>query len=137
MFGEQFRAARQNNKLSQEELGKLIGASKQQISKYEKAVDTPSLSRLVHLSAALNIPLSFFLERYVTSRGSIKSTNRDVQNILLHAYGVLNQPNRMLLLAIAEALVECSSANGAHRPKKTARSLGALAGEVRGPATNS
>jgi DNA-binding XRE family transcriptional regulator len=55
--GEQFRAVRQNNKLSQEELGKLIDASKQQISKYEKAVDT-----LVQLLAAPNIPLSFSLK---------------------------------------------------------------------------
>ena len=56
-LGERLRAARRNNNLSQEELGKLIDASKQQISKYEKAVDT-----LVQLLAAPNIPLSFSLK---------------------------------------------------------------------------
>jgi len=59
--GERLRAARRNNNLSQEELGKLIGTSKQQIFKYEKAADTPSLSRLVQLAATLNMPLAFFL----------------------------------------------------------------------------
>src|SRR5215469_10353758 len=59
--GERHRAARRNNNLSQKELGTLIGTSAQQILKYEKAVDTPSLPRLIQLQAALNMSPSFFL----------------------------------------------------------------------------
>jgi ribosome-binding protein aMBF1 (putative translation factor) len=66
--GERLRAARRNNNLSQEELGKLIGTSKQQILKYEKAMDIPPLSRLVQLAAALNMPLSFFSEDHYISK---------------------------------------------------------------------
>jgi transcriptional regulator with XRE-family HTH domain len=84
-LGERLRAARRNNNLSQEELGKLIGASKQQISKYEKAVDTPSLSRLVQLLATLNIPRSFVFEEHVTSRVTRNPDNREVRTIM-HAY---------------------------------------------------
>jgi transcriptional regulator with XRE-family HTH domain len=135
--GERLQAARRNNNLSQKELGKLIGTSAQQILKYEKAVDVPSLSRLVQLATALNMPLSFFLEGHVISRDIANTGNRDIQNILIHAYGVLNQHNRMLLLAIAEALIECSSTDRVHRPRKAARSRRARAGEVRETTTTS
>jgi len=127
--GERLRVARLNKNLSQKELGELIGTSKQQIFKYENATDIPSLSRLVQLSDALNVTPSFFLE------GHVKSTNLpkdiDVENMLFHAYAVLNQQNRILLLSIAEALVEVSSADRAQRPKKNAGSLRVLAGEFR------
>ena len=135
--GERIRAARRNSKLSQKELGKIIGTSAQQILKYEKAVDVPSLSRLVQLAAALNMPLSFFLEDHYISKESVTVGVRAVRHVLLEAYGMLNQHNRMLLLAIAEALVECSSADRASRPEKIARSLGALADGVRVRTTNS
>ena len=126
--GERLRAACRNNNLSQEEIGKLIGTSKQQIFKYEKAVDTPSLSRLVQLAETLNMPLVFFLEGYATSRDISNTADSDVQNILLYAYGVLNQHDRVLLLSIAEALVECSGrVNG---PPKTRRSLGEIPGSA-------
>jgi transcriptional regulator with XRE-family HTH domain len=132
--GERLRVARLNNNLSQKELGELIGTSKQQIFKYENAIDIPSLSRLVQLSEALNVSPFFFLEGHVNPRGIPK--NIVVENILFQAYAVLNQQNRILLLAIAEALVECSSTYRTHRPQKTTRSLGALAGEFRGPTIN-
>jgi transcriptional regulator with XRE-family HTH domain len=132
--GERLRAARLNNNLSQKELGELIGTSKQQIFKYENAADIPSLSRLVQLSDALNVPPVFFLVGHATSRQI--PHNIDSENILFHAYAMLNQRNRILLLSIAEALVEVSSADRAQRPKKNTRSLRALAREVRGLAVN-
>jgi transcriptional regulator with XRE-family HTH domain len=132
--GERLRAARLNNNLSQKELGELIGTSKQQIFKYENATDIPSLSRIVQLSEALNTTPYFFLDGHVPSRTTPK--NIDAENVLFHAYAALNQQNRILLLAIAEALVECSSADRAHRPKKATSSLRALAGEFRGLAIN-
>jgi transcriptional regulator with XRE-family HTH domain len=135
--GERLQAARRNNNLSQKELGNLIGTSAQQILKYEKALDVPSLSRLVQLATALNMPLSFFLEGHVISREIANTDNRDIQNILIHAYGVLNHHKRMLLLAIAEALVECSSTDRVHRPGKAARSRKDRAGEVRETTTSS
>jgi transcriptional regulator with XRE-family HTH domain len=132
--GERLRVARLNNNLSQKELGELIGTSKQQIFKYENAADIPSLSRLVQLSEALNVRPFFFLEGHVNSTENPKNT--DVENILFHAYAALNQQNRILLLAIAEALVEVSSTDRAQRPQKNTSSLRALAGEFRALAIN-
>jgi transcriptional regulator with XRE-family HTH domain len=135
--GERLRAARRNNNLSQKELGQLIGTSAQQVLKYEKAMDVPSLSRLVQLSAVLNTPLSFFIEDHYITKDSIITGVGAILHVLMQAYGMLNQNNRMLLLSIAEALVECSSADRARGPEKPARSLEALVDGVRGPATSS
>src|SRR5262249_23084916 len=96
--GERLPAARLHNNLSQKELGELIGTSKQQIFKYENAADIPSLSRLVQLSEALNVPPAFFLDGQVPSREIPQ--NIDAGNVLFHAYSVLDQKNRFLLLAI-------------------------------------
>jgi len=127
--GERLRVARLNKNLSQKELGELIGTSKQQIFKYENATDIPSLSRLVQLSDALNVTPFFFLEGHVKSTNLPKDT--DVENMLFHAYAVLNQQSRILLLSIAEALVEVSSADRAQRLKKNTGSLRVLAGKFR------
>lgn len=135
--GERLLAARRSNNLSQKELGKLIGTSAQQILKYEKAVDIPSLSRLVQLAETLNTPLSFFLEGHYASGDFASGDNTLGNNILLHAYGILNQSDRVLLLSIAAALVERSNAGRVHRPEKAASKAMALANEHRGPATNS
>ena len=127
--GERLRVARLNNNLTQRELGELVGTSKQQIFKYENAADSPSLSRLVQLSEALNVSPSFFLEGHVTLK---EIPNKfDAESVLFHAYAVLNQRNRLLLLSIAEALVECASTDQVRRPKKTTSSMRAVAREVR------
>ena len=70
----------------------------------------------------------------MTSRDIANTENSGLQNILLYAYGVLNQHNRMLLLSIAEALVECSGrVNG---PKKTMKWQETLTGKIPGLAIN-
>jgi DNA-binding XRE family transcriptional regulator len=135
--GERLRAVRRNNNLSQNELGKLIGTSTQQILKYEKALDVPSLSRLVQLATALNMPLSFFFEDHYISKDAVATGVGTTRHVLMHAYGMMNQRDRTLLFSIAEALVECSNADRAHRSDETARSDGVLAGGTRGRARNS
>ena len=134
--GERLRAARRNKNLSQKELGELIGTSAQQILKYEKATDVPSLPRFVELAAALNTPATFFFEDHYISKDSLATGAETVRHVLMHAYGMLNQNDRRLLLSIAEALVECSNVDRAQRPEETERSDGALASGDRGRARN-
>ena len=134
--GERLRAARRNKNLSQKELGDLIGTSAQQILKYEKATDVPSLSRLVQLATALNTPLSFFFEDRYISKDLVATGAATARYVLMHIYGMLNQNDRRLLLSIAEALVECSNADRPHRSDETARSDGVLAGGARTRARN-
>ncbi len=48
--------------LSQEDLGKSIGLTFQQVQKYERGANRISVSRLVDISKALRAPLDFFLD---------------------------------------------------------------------------
>jgi transcriptional regulator with XRE-family HTH domain len=48
--------------ISQEDLGKAVGVSFQQIQKYEKGANRIGASRLQKLSHALQVPISYFFE---------------------------------------------------------------------------
>lgn len=48
--------------ISQDDLGKAVGVSFQQIQKYEKGANRIGASRLQKLSHALQVPISYFFE---------------------------------------------------------------------------
>jgi len=48
--------------MSQEKLGEQLGITFQQIQKYEKGTNRIGASRLQHIAAVLNVPVSFFFE---------------------------------------------------------------------------
>jgi transcriptional regulator with XRE-family HTH domain len=49
--------------MTQDDLGKALGISFQQIQKYEKGVNRVSASRLYELCKVLNVPMSSMFER--------------------------------------------------------------------------
>lgn len=59
-MGHRLRLRRVEQKLSQEELGRRLGVSFQQIQKYEKGINRIGASRLEEISKALDVPISFF-----------------------------------------------------------------------------
>jgi transcriptional regulator with XRE-family HTH domain len=61
-LGLRIRQARNEAKLSQEELGNALGVTFQQIQKYEKGTNRLTAPRLVQLSKTLGKPISFFIE---------------------------------------------------------------------------
>ena len=60
--GERIREARLAIDMSQDELGKALGVSFQQIQKYEKGVNRVSLNRCEEIASILKKPVSFFLQ---------------------------------------------------------------------------
>ncbi len=60
--GERVKARRTLIGMSQEELGKRVGLTIQQIQKYEKGVDRIAASRLWVISLVLGRPISWFFE---------------------------------------------------------------------------
>jgi transcriptional regulator with XRE-family HTH domain len=58
--GERIREARHGCKMSQTELGKLLGVSFQQVQKYETGANRAPSARLERMVTALNRPLMFF-----------------------------------------------------------------------------
>lgn len=60
--GRRMREARNFRKMSQEELGKKLGISFQQIQKYEKGTNRISASRLYEIAAVLKTSVDYFFE---------------------------------------------------------------------------
>jgi transcriptional regulator with XRE-family HTH domain len=60
--GSRVRMRRMMLGMSQEKLGEAIGLTFQQVQKYEKGTNRISASRLQHIAAVLNVPVSFFFE---------------------------------------------------------------------------
>ncbi len=60
--GRRIRQARRDSKLTQGQLGDMIGLTFQQVQKYEKGVNRIGASRLHQISQILSVPVSFFFE---------------------------------------------------------------------------
>jgi transcriptional regulator with XRE-family HTH domain len=60
--GRRVRAGRLANRISQEELGKAVGVSFQQIQKYEKGVNRIGTGRLHEIGKLLKVPVTYFFE---------------------------------------------------------------------------
>ena len=62
VIGEMIKAARKERKLTQEELGKLIGVQKAQISKLEKGSKNVTISTILKVFDALRANIIFRVE---------------------------------------------------------------------------
>lgn len=62
-FGKALREARIGAGLSQKELGAKIGATYQQVFKYERGMNRVSVGRLVQIANALDVTASDLIER--------------------------------------------------------------------------
>ena len=60
--GARIRNLRLRNKLSQEEVGRRLKISFQQVQKYEKGVNRIGAGRLLEVARILNVPIDFFYE---------------------------------------------------------------------------
>jgi transcriptional regulator with XRE-family HTH domain len=60
IIGKRLREARLQEKITQKQLGKLVGISFQQIQKYESGKNRISASRLYEISQLLGFPFEFF-----------------------------------------------------------------------------
>ena len=96
--GMQLKLRRKALKLSQTQLGDILGITYQQIQKYESGANKVSPGRLVHLSKALGISLPYFFEGVETSV--------DVSKIKPHESSkpVLLNPEKVELLNTYDAL---------------------------------
>ena len=56
--GKKIRAVRRVRQISQTELGRRVGVSFQQIQKYEKGINRVSISRLWHISEAMDVDIA-------------------------------------------------------------------------------
>ncbi len=59
VLGKMIKAARQERKLTQEELGKLIGVQKAQISKLESSANSATIDTIIKVFRALKAEINF------------------------------------------------------------------------------
>ena len=62
--GQQIREARRSKRMTQEQVGKALGLTFQQVQKYEKGVNRIGASRLFQISKILNVPVQFFYDDF-------------------------------------------------------------------------
>ena len=63
ILGEMIRIVRKENHLTQEQLGKLVGVNKSQISKLEKNTKNVTIETILRVFRALKTNIKFTLER--------------------------------------------------------------------------
>src|SRR3954464_15874738 len=82
-LGSRIRQRRILLGISQEELGKAVGLTFQQIQKYEYGVNRVGTSRLWDLSRALNCPVTFFFDEMdqLTADASPRHVNGDTLDV--------------------------------------------------------
>lgn len=61
-IGKRIKTRRQQKDLSQDDLAKMVGIPYQQLQRYESAATRVAAAMLYEISAALNTPISYFLE---------------------------------------------------------------------------
>ena len=85
-MGKRIRLRRVEQRISQAELGQKLGVSFQQVQKYEKGVNRVGAGRLVLVSEALDVPVSFFFG--ATDPGVGSSDTRAILGFLDSPYAL-------------------------------------------------
>ena len=108
-FGDRLRARRIMLKMSQEDLGKSLGVSFQQIQKYEKATNRMSAALLVRVAEILDVDVGYFYDEIPkTKRRSGEIETPALTELALTSHGrrlidaFLSLKNDMLRGAVAD-----------------------------------
>ena len=67
-FGEKLKLLREERNMSLAEFAKLLGTSKQVISRYERCENTPKITTVAHYAEVLNVSLAYLMNDDETNR---------------------------------------------------------------------
>ncbi|UTO28212.1 helix-turn-helix domain-containing protein [Bartonella harrusi] len=103
-IGKKIRFKRKMLKISQKELGNLLGLSAQQIQKYETGLNRVSAGCLKEIAEKLDVPLAFFYADLLTKQeppyhhDEIISSKEEY--LLLKSFRVLNSVKQKAILQL-------------------------------------
>lgn len=113
---KQIRTARKEKKLTQKELGTMLGISQQQIAQYETGKRHPKLGTLQKIAVALEVPLYQLTEMSYDLAPALNGVTVELQNMnqmeqeqvqrLLKYYTALNSSGKDKALEEVEALTK-------------------------------
>jgi transcriptional regulator with XRE-family HTH domain len=107
-FGDRLRARRIMMKMSQDDLGKSLGVTFQQIQKYEKGTNRMSAALMVPLAKILDVDIGYFYDEIPNTKrnGEIETPALTELALTLHGRRLidafLNLKNDMLRGAVAD-----------------------------------
>ena len=103
--GNRIRLFRKLNNLSQKELGDKLGIAFQQVQKYEKNINTPSIDKLLQIANIFNISIEKLVQDDITIN------NQAFENISTECINIIalimkmDQNKQKKILEIVELLV--------------------------------
>jgi len=114
--GARIRNLRLRNKLSQEEVGRRLKISFQQVQKYEKGTNRVGASRLSELAKIFGVSVDAFFSE-VGSSGAREAARRPIDRLtdrhtirLVEAYEALSDPKlKVAIVELAEQMARCQS----------------------------
>lgn len=101
-IGKKIRLARLNAELSQDDLGRLIGVTFQQVQKYELGTNRLSIGRLLDISRALNVNVTHFLDGNFLP--AVREIDRSSLALISHYSRIKNKKAKRQLVELAKSL---------------------------------
>lgn len=101
--GVRLRHRRQQLKLSQSDLAARLNIAQAQLAKYESGANRLSVGRLVECAAALDVPLTYFVDDDIGKvAGAAKSGQplTPVENTMVTHFRMLSQPSAQQILQL-------------------------------------
>ena len=86
-FGDRLRARRIMMKMSQEDLGKSLGVSFQQIQKYEKGINRLSAAMMVRVAEILDVDVGYFYSEIPKTKRSGEMETPALTELAMAAHG--------------------------------------------------
>lgn len=120
VVGRNIRSARLAERLSQEQLGKTLGISFQQIQKYEKGTNRVSAGNLQLLADTLKVDAAWLLENHdagapLSKRGGASATrsmfeDKDIVHLAKIMHGFPEREAKLALIKIAQIIASAIKA---------------------------
>ena len=115
--GARIRNLRLRNKLSQEEVGRRLKISFQQVQKYEKGTNRVGASRLSELAKIFGVSVDAFFSEVNSTGAKDAAARRPIDRLtdrhtirLVEAYEALKDPKlKIAIVELAEQMARCQS----------------------------
>lgn len=85
-LGTRIQSAREDRKMSQEQLASAIGCSQSALSNYEQGKRRIYLSQLEKMSAVLEKPLDYFVESFAEGKPAPVSVDNNILKVINQLY---------------------------------------------------
>lgn len=102
-FSDILRILRTKNRLSQKDIGDIVGISSQAVSKWENGVSQPDNDSLIKLSKYFNVSVDYLLGNTDTENQTIKYDN-ELEKVLFSKAKDLSDKDKEAVLNIINAI---------------------------------